>query len=233
MPSSFWSVLLAGLATAHMALAHESDLEERMRAYILDNPEVIFEALEILAQRQEQAALVERLAAFPEVFTAPPALGIGADDAAIRVVEFFDYRCAPCKALHPGLEDLVRRQPDLRLEMRHLPILSPGSERAARFALATQQVAGRQAYQRVHAALWTLKGPLNEVRFKEIADAAGLDFEQIKAGMRSAPVTAEINRNRDLAIALGILGTPAFVTPTSVQFGETDIETLSRLWLNQ
>ncbi len=223
---------LVNLTLAGTAMAHEENFEERVRDYILANPEIILRSLEVLNQRQVEAEIAQKLSGYPEILSTT-ALGMGAAEAPNKVVEFFDYRCAPCKAIHPKLEALVEEHPDLRIEMLQLPILSPGSERAARFALATEQVAGAAAYAQVHDALWAMRGPLNEGGFKEIADDLALDFEAIKAEMQSAEVDAEIDRNRDLAIDLGILGTPAFVTSTSVQYGSTDVDALAEIWLSQ
>ncbi|KAJ54303.1 hypothetical protein ACMU_18955 [Actibacterium mucosum KCTC 23349] len=217
-------------ATAH---AHEPDLDARVRAYILDNPEVILEALEILSARRAEAELKERLEPHQPMFDAPPVLGMGRADAPIRVVEFFDYRCAPCKAMHPMLETLVAEHPELRIEMRQLPILTPGSERGARFALAVQSVAGDAAYARVHDALWHLRGPLNTPSFARIAQDEGLDFSKIQTAMDSEDVTARIGYNRDFAVEMQVLGTPAFVTPSSVTFGTATLDELKALWLSQ
>ena len=117
--------------------------------------------------------------------------------------------------------------------MRHLPILTPGSERAARFALAVRDVAGDAAYARVHDRLWEMRGPMNAAGFAGIAAEEGLDFARIAPVMDSAAITERIDRNRDIAIALEILGTPAFVTRDSIHFGRADVAELSRLWLNR
>lgn len=221
------------LATAAYPADVESDaFEDRVRAYLLKHPEVILEALEILAEREARAAMAERIAAFPDLF-APTALGLGRADAPLRVVEFFDYRCAPCKAMHPGLEALVAETPDLRIEMRHLPILSPGSERASRFALAVQALAGDEAYRQVHHALWTARGAMTSALFARIAAKAGLDFDAIEPMMESAEITARIDANRDAAIALELYGTPAFVSTSHITFGQQDIGDLAALWRAQ
>ncbi|WP_095590223.1 DsbA family protein [Actibacterium ureilyticum] len=223
------ALLLAGPG----ARAETDGFDARVRAYLLANPEVILEALEVLSKREAQAALEQKLAGFPGLFTDPPRHGLGAPDAPVRVIEFFDYKCAPCKAMHPKLVQLVADNPDLRIEMRHLPILSPASERAARFALATRAVAGADAYDRVHDRLWSLRGPMNAAGFARIAADEGLDFDAIAAQMDSDAITARITHNRDVAIALEILGTPAFVTPGSVRFGQSDIDDLAALWLSR
>ncbi len=211
----------------------QDDFDARVRAFILDNPEIILEAMTILSEREEQAQIVARLAKFPDLFADDFGLGIGWEGAPTHVIEFFDYRCAPCKAMHPKLLAVSALFPELRIEMRHLPILSPGSERAARFALATQDIFGEQAYTRVHDRLWTTKGPLNAAAFERIAKAEGLDFAAIEPAMDAAKITARIDHNRDIAIALEILGTPGFVSPNSVTVGDTDPEALVKLWLNR
>ena len=121
-------LMMAGAA----AQAHEADIDAHIRSYILTHPEIILEAMDILATREKAAAVAAQVAEHPYLFTDAPRLGMGAPDGSVRVVEFFDYRCAPCKAMHPKLQALVAETPELRIEIRQLPILSPGSERAAR-----------------------------------------------------------------------------------------------------
>ena len=217
------------------AVAHDTDadFEARVEAFLMQNPKVILNAMTALAERERQAAQSAAIAAFPTLFSEAPILGIGEVSAPIRVIEFFDYRCAPCKAMHPGLMSLVEARPELRIEMRQLPILSPASERGARFALAVKVVAGPETYARVHDRLWELRGPLNSATFKAISQDEKLDWNLVEATMQSDGVTRRIDENRDIAIALEILGTPAFVTPNSISFGQSDIDALAESWLNQ
>ncbi len=224
---AFW------LAINGVACADDRSFEERVRAYLLENPEVIVEALTILSEREARTAMAERVAAFPELFEDPARLGEGSPTAPVRVIEFFDYKCEPCKAIHPSLVDFVDAHPDVRIEMRHLPILTPSSERAARFALATEAAHGTDAYRAVHDKLWEMRGPLNEAGFQRIARDLDLDYDSIEAAMESPPISDRISFNRDVAIALEILGTPAFVAKDSVTFGSIDPETLPDLWLSQ
>ena len=177
--------------------------------------------------------MAARIAEYPELFEERTGLGEGDPDASLRVIEFFDYRCIPCKTVHPDLVSLTERRPELRIEMRQLPILSPGSERAARFALATREVYGDAVYRAVHDQLWTMSGPMNNAGFQRIADALDLDFSAIAPAMDSEPVSRRINYNRDVAIALEVLGTPAFITPETVVAGAADIEALAELWFSR
>ncbi|MEO0830817.1 MAG: DsbA family protein [Pseudomonadota bacterium] len=222
------------LATGGAAQAVADDaFGDRVREYILNNPEVIVEALTLLAEKERKAAVAAKIADFPGLFSGPPSLGIGHPEAPIRVVEFFDFKCVPCKAIHPQLEAFVASSPEVRIEQRHLPILTPGSERAARFALAVQALAGDDAYTEAVDRIWAITGPLNSASFERVAGAMGLDYARIEPEMESDAITARIDYNRDAAIELGILGTPAFLTPTSVTFGETNVSALGEIWLSR
>ncbi|MCA0869438.1 DsbA family protein [Seohaeicola saemankumensis] len=225
--------IAATLALAIVASARADDFDARVRAYILNNPEIILEALEILSEREARAETTARIAAFPDLFSDAPALGLGAPDAPIRVVEFFDYKCGPCKAMHPAVAEAVRQHPDLRVELRQLPILSPASERAARFALAVRALYGADAYARAHDRLWQHRGPFNTSVLARIAEHEGWDPDALDAETGSAEITARIDRNRTIAMDLGIRGTPAFVTPTSVTFGQGDVGALAERWLQR
>lgn len=217
--------------SASFAVAHEDDLDGRIRDYILENPQIIVEALEVLSAREAQAVVQRKLAAYPDMFTQPPELGLGAVDAPIRVVEFFDYRCAPCKEIHPELAALVQANPNLRIDMRHLPILSPGSERATRFALAVLDQYGPEAYEKAHKRLWDLRGPLNMAGFATIARAENLDLKTLETAMHKDWISQRISQNRDMAIDLEIRGTPAFLSPNAVTFGAGNLAELSDTWL--
>lgn len=213
--------------------ADEMSFEDRVRAYILENPEIILEALTLLSEREQQAELQNRISAYATLFQDPPKLGLGPPDARVRVLEFFDYNCAPCKAMHPELAQAITEAGEIRIEMRHLPILSPSSERAARFALAVLQLHGTQAYGRVHGQLWTWKGPLSHGLLSGIAAQEGLDMARVETAMEADWVTERIAANRDAAVGLGLQGTPAFVSSSSVHIGRSDVSALIAGWLSQ
>ena len=222
--------LAVTIMTAIPAAAAQDDFENRVRAYILANPEIIVEALAILSERERKADVAALVAKHPHLFTEPAYHGLGAGDAPIRVVEFFDYKCAPCKTLHHALVPAIAANPDIYVEMRHLPILSPASERAARFALSVRHVSDADTYARIHDRLWAARGPMNAALFERLATSEGLDFAALEAAMYSAWVSDRIEANRDTAIALEILGTPAFVTRSSVRFGAADVDDLIKDW---
>lgn len=227
------ALLLGVVSGKGQADISDAEFEARVRAYLLANPEIILQALETLSEREARSAVASKIAQYPGLFTEPAHLGIGPEDAPLRVIEFFDYRCAPCKALHPELTAALADISNIRVEMRHLPILSPGSERAARFALAVKTIGQTEQARAVHEALWQARGPLRETTFERIANEQGLNWEEVRSEMYGDVISARISRNRDIAIDLGIVGTPAFVTLDAVNVGVTDAKALVASWINQ
>src|ERR1700743_1360474 len=66
----------------------------------------------------------------------PGSPSIGAPQADITIVEFFDYACPYCKAIEPRLEALVQHDKGIKLVLKEFPILTKQSMIASRMALA-------------------------------------------------------------------------------------------------
>ncbi|MEO0503959.1 MAG: DsbA family protein, partial [Pseudomonadota bacterium] len=100
---------------------------------------------------------------------------------------------------------------NIRLIVKEFPILGEQSLLASRFAVATKQVAGDDAYKGIADALMEMNGDVNMRALRRMATTFGLDADAIEARMDSAEVTDEIRRTRALAQRLQITGTPTFV----------------------
>jgi protein-disulfide isomerase len=201
--------------------------EQRVREYLLKNPEVIMEALQVLQGRQRAAeaenvkrTIVERREEILNDRAAP----VGGNPAGdVTLVEFFDYNCPYCRKVAPTVVDLEEADPDLRLVYKEFPILGPGSQFAARAALASRK---QGKYVPFHNALMQASEQVTEETVMEIARTVGLDTEQLKADMQDSAIQEAIARNLQLANALGITGTPSFVIGDRVVPGAADLTTL-------
>ncbi|RXV63272.1 disulfide bond formation protein DsbA [Roseovarius sp. A46] len=201
---------LDNLSTADRAL-----LRKEIRAYLLENPEVIMEAVAVLEERQatgQAEADVQLVRANAEaLFDAPLDWVGGNPDGDITLVEFMDYRCGYCRRAFEDVKNLVKEDGNIRFILKEFPILGEESVAASRFAIATKQVAGDDAYKSVHDALMTYNGAMNEAGFTRLADALGLDANAIIAEMQSDAVTEVIAANHALGQRLRVSGTPSFV----------------------
>jgi len=144
----------------------------------------------------------------------------------VTVVEFFDPRCAYCKRMVPVVEELLRRQRDVRWVMKDLPILGPGSVLASRALLASQKQ-GR--YAELHDAVLKLREEPSEPVLKREAERAGLDWARLKRDMDDPAAQRRLDANLALARTLNIQGTPAMVVGGTIVPGAVDLATLERL----
>ncbi|SEK98656.1 Protein-disulfide isomerase [Roseovarius azorensis] len=190
-------------------------LHAEIRAYLLENPEVIMEAVAVLEQRQaanQAQADVDLVRVNAEALFNDERDWVGGNpEGDITLVEFMDYRCGFCRRAHDEVTGLLAADGNIRFVVKEFPILGEESVLASRFALATRQVAGDDAYKAVHDALMTYNGTMNEVGFTRLADTLGLDANVILAAMDSEAVTQVIAANHALAQRMQINGTPSFV----------------------
>ena len=198
------AVVLAGCQKQDAAFG------EKVRAYLLEHPEVIEEAIVRLNTKKEaeaanlaKAALTthrDALERDPRDFVANPG-------GRITVVEFFDYRCGYCKASAPEIATLIAQNPDVRFVFKEFPIFGGDSDLAAKVALTPAAKA---------RGLDVFKAFMGE----KVLNAAAIDRNLTRLGVdpalarrqgASAEVAKHLSDTRQLAQSLGIEGTPAFV----------------------
>ena len=181
-----------------------------VRAYLLEHPEVLPEAMDRL-QAREAAANVNRLRA--EIERPFSGAWAGAADGDVTLTVFTDYACTFCRASVPDIERLLREDRRLKIVFREMPILSPDSEAAARLALVA---AKRGHYMPVHRALFASANPNAAARS---AAATRYDVPNDSAALNNAAITRELQDNIALARQLNFDGTPSWVVGDEVMNG--------------
>lgn len=231
---------LLGAALVQPAMAEgftddqRAELDEAIRAYILANPEVLIEALSMY-QDQQAVAEADRqrqqvIARQDELYNTPgtPFLGNQAGD--VTVVEFFDYQCGYCKRVVGDVFQASEDDPGLRIVFKDFPILGPTSVVAARAALAARE---QGLYIPFHNALLSYQGGLTDDTVFQIAAAVGLDVDRLRADMDDPAIMRELQANIELAQAIGVNGTPAFVIGEQVVPGAISLQMLQQLIAGQ
>ncbi len=188
---------------------------EAVRDYLMENPQVIMEAVAVLEQREQQQAAArdsDLVADHEEALLNDGYSWIGGNpEGDVTVVEFFDYRCGYCRRATPEVEELIASDGNIRIILKEFPILGEASMTSARFAIATKIVGGDEAYKQVHDSLIALEGAPDQTALTRLADTLGLDGEAIIAEMGSPEVTRRIAETRALAQSMQISGTPTFI----------------------
>jgi protein-disulfide isomerase len=227
---------LLALGLAAPALAQGFTAEQRaevlsiLREALRTDPSILRDALaglEEAEQRDRTEARRAAIAANGEALfrdAADPVKGNPRGD--VTLVEFFDARCGYCKQLHPTMEALIRRDANVRVVMKDLPILGPNSVLAARALLAAQRQ-GR--YGPLYDALLTLRTEPTEPVLRQQAERVGLDWTRLRREMDDPAIERRIQGNIRLAQSLGIEGTPALVIGETLVPGAVDLPALERL----
>jgi protein-disulfide isomerase len=213
--ASLFAAFLASSASAEMTAGERAALHEEFRAYLMENPEVIIEAMSVLEEREAKAAL-ERDALLiqtqaSDIFASPTDWVGGNLQGDITLVEFMDYRCAYCRKAHDEVQELVRSDGNIRYVIKEFPILGEASLLSSQFALAVRMLHGDDAYKAAHDALIDLRGEPSAETLGRLATELGHDPAPILAEMGSDEIRAILTANHALADRMEISGTPTFV----------------------
>lgn len=211
--------------------AQSDQVKTIIRDYLLENPEIITEALTLLEERREQTEKAARSAAMTDlsdlIFNSERQVVMGNPEGDVTVVEFFDYNCGYCKRAHQDMVALLETDTNLRIVLKEFPVLGPGSVEAARVSIAVNALAPEK-YEEFH--LQTLLGPgqANGAKAMRIASTMGIDETAIQQHMDGSESAETIQEVYQIADALGLTGTPSYVIGSQVVFGAVGVEALRK-----
>ncbi len=191
-------------------------VETIVREYVLNHPEIIPEAMQVLQDRKTSEVVGLNRAAYETPFGSAWA---GAKDADVVLVEFFDYSCGYCRKSNADVERLLAEDKKLKVVWRELPVLGPDSEAAAKVSM-TAAAQGR--FREFHEKMFEIGRPT--------ADAVAR--VQGALGVASPPPSpqfeAELDKNIQLARAVNASGTPTFVIGDRVLHGAVGYDALKQ-----
>jgi protein-disulfide isomerase len=224
---------LAALDLQTMTDAEREMFRAEVRDYLLENPEVLMEAIDILQQRQDAAQLdADRqlaLAHTDALFNDGLSWIGGNPDGDITLVEFMDYRCTYCKQAFAEVDQLVQGDGNIRFIVKEFPILGEQSKLAAQFAVAVRNLHGDATYADIHEALMTMRTDITPESLTRLAETFALDPEPLFAAMAGPEVAAELDANAALGSALQITGTPTFVMDDQMLRGYVPLEQMQAI----
>lgn len=228
-------VLLAALLVASAAIGaalyalvapmvgggDDARVEQLVKDTILENPELLPQAMDNLRNREVGKAVESNRAAIVEPFGNA---WEGNPQGDVTLVAYMDYACGYCRTSLPVIERLVASDPNLRVVYRELPVLSERSRIAAQWSLAAAE---QGKFMEYHDALYAA-GQLSEATIDAAIDRAGLDRTRGSEVAGSSRVSEEINRNLGVAGQLGMSGTPSWVVGDRMLSGALPFEALEQ-----
>lgn len=198
-------------AVSPMSPAQVAAFDKMIHDYLINHPEVLLEASQVLQKKQQLAMQKEAQAAIlqnaSDLLKENLAVA-GNPKGNVTIVEFFDYACGHCQKMKPVINNLIKKDPNLRVVYREFPIFGKSSEFASRVALAA---AMQGKYAPLQDALFGADKHLDEEMILNAAKATGVDMAKLKVDMNSKAVTDMLSANRQLAEKIHLMGTPAFI----------------------
>ena len=159
---------------------------------------------------------------------------LGAPNAPVTIVEFFDPACEACRAFHPVVKQTLAEHGDsVRVVIRYAPFHGDASETAVRIL----EAARRQArFEPVLEALlaaqpvWAQHGnPQLDVAWQAAGDA-GLDVEEARRVIADPEIDAVLAQDAADVAAVGVQRTPTFFVDGRplMRFGADELKAMVR-----
>ncbi|CAN5789261.1 hypothetical protein BH18ACI4_BH18ACI4_15120 [soil metagenome] len=148
-----------------------------------------------MSEKLRKGAQVRLLVSEPQ----PPTQAISSDDdpsrgaasAPVTIVEFTDFQCPSCAAMHPVLEEVMKSYGDkVRLVVRDFPLAMHANARKAAEAANAAHAQGK--FFEYAALLFQRQGALDVSALKKYASELGLDRARFDAALDGGTFTAEV-----------------------------------------
>ena len=219
--------VLLGLTQMVMAQEISDDRIKKLAIEaILENPQVIMEAVAILKKRESDQAASGTKSIRLKLESDPGSPNLGNINGDVTVIEFFDYNCGYCRQAGKTIQALIASDPNIRVIFREWPVLGEGSTFAARAVLASAE---QGKYEEFHWALMNGKVRATKAGVMKIARDLGLDISKLEADMVSSTVDGHLEKSNILAQNLGFTGTPAFIVGNQKVPGMISFNQISEL----
>jgi len=228
MPASPPAPMMAD-ATAPAGGLSEADVRRLVRDTLMENPEIIRDVFEALQRKEDEMMASAQADVITDekdrLFDSSRQVVLGNPKGDVTLVEFFDYNCGYCRQAHADMKRLIEQDANLRVVLKELPVLTPGSVEAAHVGAAVNILAPDR-YGEFHDTLIGARGEVGGAQALAVAGDMGLDLARIRELVSSQEVTDTIEESKELAGKLAVTGTPTYVTERDVMVGAVGYDTL-------
>jgi protein-disulfide isomerase len=190
--------------------AVKAELDEYMKTWLHENAGLVLKEVQanVDAQRADNMPkLSEFVSQATDLVADAPHDGADLASAKVIVIEFFDFNCPYCQAVHGEIKKVkTAANADVAFVYRDLPILMDSSKLAA---FAGRAAMNQGKYPELADAMFTLPAHgITEEGIVAKAKALGLDMARFDADRKDPAVEASVKKSFDQAQKLKIAGTP-------------------------
>ena len=151
------------------------------------------------------------------------------DNRKKTIIAFMDYDCVPCRQdrfEHQRATQLTEEAEIIQIPMG---IMSSTSAQAVRLLLSLQ-VEGRHRARSFHQDLLKVRLPLTYATVTETATKNGIQEQELEFMLGNERAFDELKHIQDLAVALGVEGTPAYIAGCELIKGRAGMKMLIESW---
>lgn len=239
-----FALIIFGAALTFPVIAEEAEdqetkerfeFEQKVKEYILANPEIIAQAIQILNDRADAASKESSKQALLKnrdlLLNDPLSIVLGNPNGDVTLVEFYDYRCPYCRDVHAKINQLLASDPGVRLVLKQFPVKDrPGETPVSLISARLAKVAHEQGvFEAFHDAMFEAQPPLTRDRVFQIAEQSGVNLDKILDQMSNPKITQHLRETLVLANEIGATGTPTFVMGEFVIPGAVEYEIFLQL----
>lgn len=200
-----------------------------IKEYLISHPELMLDVQAALDKKQEEARLLQSNKAVvqnkDEIFNAKDDIAIGNPKGDVTVVEFFDYNCGYCRHALSDMDELLKKDKNIRFVLKEFPILGPESVAASKVSDAFRKLSPEK-YAEFHRALIGSDGRATEATALAVAKSLGVSEKSIREEMTKSPDDASVKATYQLATDLGLTGTPSYVIGNEAISGAIGLDAL-------
>lgn len=213
------ALLCAAVPAMAFDQSQKDEIGKIVREYLVQNPEVLYEAQREWNKRQ-QAALEKKRETSLKTYVQTIDKSnyhavIGNPKGDVTLVEFFDYNCGFCRRAIKDIDALVKADPKLRVVLIELPVIREESVGAAQVSIAVNRIAPDK-YREFHDKLLGGQSLATKTRALQVAKEVGIDAGKLDSAMSAPEVEATLMEGKSLADDLGVEATPTYVIGDSV-----------------
>lgn len=155
---------------------------------------------------------------------------LGASDAQVTVVEFGDFQCPSCGALHPVLKQIKEQNQDkpVRFVYRQFP-LTQIHDRALEASEASMAAQAQGKFWEYHDKLFENQRNLSNEDLQRYAQELGLNMDEFRAALDDGRFIDQIEQDIEDGRALGVAGTPTlFINNTAYRgtYSATELQSV-------
>ena len=198
------------------------NIDERIKNFLLNNPEIILQSLENFEKKQiaKKKELNNQIIAQNKnkILDSSNGMYSGNLKSENIIIEFFDYNCSYCKKAHKDILKIEQNKKNVKIIYKNFPILSENSKKLAEIALLIAKDSNEK-FIKFHNFIMGKRGVLNKNHLKNILNDLGYDQVKLEGSLKSEYIKNQLINDRELAEKLSLRGTPAFIVNDKLFFG--------------